>query len=123
MENIRILREENIISTVKETTGPYLQSRWREFADHPLVGEARGAGFFAALELVTDKSTKKALDKEGALGSLCRDHCIEQGLIMRSVGDSMIISPPLVMSTGEIDDLIQRARRALDLTLEQVSSR
>ncbi len=123
VENIRIMREENIISNVRDTTGPYLQSRWREFEDHPLVGEARGAGLFAALELVTDKSTKKALDKEGALGSMCRDHCIEQGLIMRSVGDCMIISPPLVMSTGEIDELIERARRALDLTFEQISGR
>ena len=73
-----------------------------------------------ALELVTDKTNKKALEKEGALGALCRDHCMQQGLIMRSVGDCMIMSPPLVMSTGEIDELIARATRALDLTAAEV---
>ena len=120
VENIRILREEGIITNVKNQTGPYLQSRWRELEAHPLVGEARGAGLFGALELVTDKTSKKALEKEGALGSLCRDHCMANGLIMRSVGDTMIMSPPLVMSTSEIDELIARASRALDLTAAEV---
>ncbi len=120
IENIRILREENIVETVRNTTGPYLQSRWRELAEHPLVGEVRGTGFLGALELVVDKVSKKGLEEEGALGVLCRNHCIDQGLIMRSVGDSMIISPPLVMRTAEIDELIARARKALDLTAEVV---
>ncbi|MEM7294508.1 MAG: aspartate aminotransferase family protein, partial [Pseudomonadota bacterium] len=120
VENIRILREEGIVDTVKSDTGPYLQSRWSELAEHPVVGEARGLGMFAALELVTDKKTKKALEMGGALGAICRDFCIQNGLIMRSVGDSMIISPPLIMSRTEIDELIARATAALDQTAQQV---
>ena len=120
LENIRILREENIIENVRSSTAPYLQARWRTLADHPLVGEVRGVGFLGALELVADKATGKVLSKEGALGAMCRDHSIAQGLIMRSVSDSMIISPPLVMTTEEIDELVARARRALDSTAEVV---
>ena len=120
LENIRILREENIIENVRSNTAPYLQARWRTLADHPLVGEVRGVGFLGALELVADKATGKVLPKEGALGAMCRDHSIAQGLIMRSVSDSMIISPPLVMTTEEIDELVVRAQRALDLTAEVV---
>ncbi|MEM7208398.1 MAG: aspartate aminotransferase family protein [Pseudomonadota bacterium] len=120
IENIRILREEKIVENVHDVTGPYLQSRWQELADHPLVGEARGKGFFGALELVTDKASKKALEKPGALGTICRDHSIASGLMMRSVGDSMIISPPLVATKSEIDELINRASQALNLTAKDV---
>lgn len=115
LENIRILREEKIIERVKTRTAPYLQSRWRELAEHPLVGEARGVGMLGALELVADKRSRARFTQPG-VGMLCREHCFNKGLVMRAVGDSMIISPPLVISEGEIDELIDKARRSLDAT-------
>ncbi|MSQ68328.1 MAG: aspartate aminotransferase family protein [Gammaproteobacteria bacterium] len=114
--NIRLIRDEGLVERVRSDTGPYLQARWRELADHPLVGEARGVGFIGALELVRDKTTRQRFDPLGAAGARCRDFCFQNGLVMRAVWDTLIISPPLVMNRDEIDQLITLARRCLDLT-------
>ena len=114
--NIRIIRDEGLVERVHSDTGPYLQAQWRTLADHPLVGEARGIGFIGALELVKDKATRTRFDPLGEVGTLCRDFCFREGLVMRAVWDTMIISPPLVMSRAEIDELVRLARRCLDLT-------
>jgi putrescine aminotransferase len=116
LENIRILEEEKIIGRVRSETSPYLQKRWRELADHPLVGEARGIGMVGALELVKKKDPITLFDERGKVGTICRDTCVEQGLVMRAVGDTMIISPPLVITKTEIDELVEKARKSLDLT-------
>ncbi len=120
LENIRILQDENIVETVKAETAPYLQKRWQELADHPLVGEARGVGMVGAIELVADKAARTRFDDQGTTGTLCRDFCFKNGLVMRAVGDTMIISPPLVINHAEIDELIEKAVRCLDLTFEAV---
>jgi len=120
MENIRILKDEQIVEKVKNDTSPYLQKRWSELGDHPLVGEARGVGMVGALELVKNKETAEAFESEKSVGMICRDFCFNNGLIMRAVGDTMIISPPLVMTHEEIDELVGKARLCLDLTLEKV---
>ncbi|MGH8380427.1 aspartate aminotransferase family protein [Pseudomonas sp.] len=117
LENLRILRDEKIIERVKEETAPYLQKRLRELNDHPLVGEVRGLGMLGAIELVKDKATRARYEGRGA-GMICRQHCFDNGLIMRAVGDTMIIAPPLVISREEIDELVEKARKCLDLTLE-----
>ena len=117
LENIRILREEKIIEKVHAETAPYLQKRLRELNDHPLVGEVRGVGLLGAIELVQDKATRKRYEGRG-VGMICRQFCFDNGLIMRAVGDTMIISPPLVISKDEIDELVTKARKCLDLTLE-----
>ena len=117
LENIRILREEKIIEKVHAETAPYLQKRLRELNDHPLVGEVRGVGMLGAIELVQDKATRKRYEGRG-VGMICRQFCFDNGLIMRAVGDTMIISPPLVISKDEIDELVAKARKCLDLTLE-----
>ena len=122
LANLRILREEKIVETVDNETGPYLQNRWAELAEHPLVGEARGVGFLGALELVKDKTKREFYPKIGKVGGLCRSICIENGLVMRAVGDTMIISPPLVASKANIDELIQKARQCLNITLERIST-
>ncbi|AGA88754.1 aspartate aminotransferase family protein [Stutzerimonas stutzeri] len=115
LENIRILREEKIVERVKTKTAPYLQSRWQELLDHPLVGEARGVGLLGALELVKNKKTRERFADPG-VGMLCREHCFRNGLVMRAVGDTMIISPPLVISEEQIDELIGKVRLCLDAT-------
>ncbi|MET1079851.1 MAG: aspartate aminotransferase family protein [Pseudomonas sp.] len=119
LENIRILRDEKIIERVKNETAPYLQKRLRELADHPLVGEVRGVGLLGAIELVQNKQTRARFEGKG-VGMICRQHCFDNGLIMRAVGDTMIISPPLVISKAEIDELVTKARLCLDLTAAAV---
>ena len=120
LANLRILKEEKILEKVREETAPYLQKRLRELADHPLVGEVRGVGMLGAIELAKNKQTRERFPSEMGVGMICRGHCFENGLIMRAVGDTMIIAPPLVISKDEIDELVEKARKCLDLTARAV---
>jgi len=120
LENLRLLREEQIIQRVREDAGPYLQQRWGSLAEHPLVGEARGLGFFGAIELVADKASRQRFDEDLNVGMRCREHCFNNGLVMRAVGDTMIIAPPLVMTHAEIDELVEKAWKCLDLTAKSL---
>lgn len=117
LENLRILEEEGIVDRVRDDTGPYLAAKWQALADHPLVGEARISGMMAALELTPDKASRAPFANPGTVGTICRDHSFNNALVMRHVRDSMIISPPLVISHAEIDMLVDRATKALDQTL------
>jgi putrescine aminotransferase len=118
LENLRLLDEENIITKVRQDTAPYLAEKWLQLADHPLVGEARICGMMAAIELTPDKQARAPFKADkGTVGLRCRTNSINNGLIMRHVGDAMIISPPLVITRSEIDTLIERAVQTLDETL------
>ena len=119
--NLRLMQSENIVQTVRESTGPYLQQRLRELGDHPLVGEVRGVGMLGALELVKDKENYIKFDKDLGVGNICRDHCLDNNLVMRAVGDSMIISPPLILQTADIDSFIERTWKCLDLTQKAIA--
>ena len=120
LENLRILREERIIERCAEHTVPYFQARIRELGDHPLVGEVRGVGMLAALQLAEDPATRKRFEPEGDVGTVCRDRCMDNGLVMRSVAESMVLSPPLVITRDEIDEVVERSRKSLDETLEAI---
>jgi putrescine aminotransferase len=117
---IDIMRTEGVVERVREDVGPYLQRRWQELASHPLVGEARMVGLIGALELVKDKGKRQGFPDPGEVGLLCRDLCIANGLVMRAVRDTMIIAPPLVITHTQIDELIDKARIALDQTLQEL---
>jgi len=121
LENIRILKDEGIIEQVATDTGPYLQKRLKELESHPLVGEVRGLGFIAAIDLVKDKKRRQFFDPIGEVGLICRDHCFASGVVMRATRDTMLVSPPLVMSRGQIDELVEGARKCLDLTAREVA--
>jgi putrescine---pyruvate transaminase len=111
---LNILQEEKIVERVRDDSAPYLQQRWSELSDHPLVGETRGVGFVAAMELVKDKSSRARFDDDGSAGSTCKGASMDNGLVMRAVGDTMIIAPPLTIEREQIDELVDKARRALD---------
>ena len=116
LKNIEIIEQEGIVERVKNEISPYLQKRWKELADHPIVGETRGLGMVAGLELVRDKATKERIVPECKAGGTCRDYSMANGLIMRPCGDTMIISPPLVITKEEVDELIEKAVKTLDET-------
>jgi len=120
LENLRIMREEKIVEYVKQEAAPYLQSKIADLAEHRLVGEVRGVGLLGAIELVKNKATRERFAEKGAAGTLCRDICVRSGLVMRAVGDTMIMSPPLVIQPSEIDELVMRIRQCLDQTAEQL---
>jgi putrescine---pyruvate transaminase len=124
LENLRILEEEGIVDRVREETAPYLKEKWTQLADHPLVGEARISGMMAAIELTPDKSARaKFASETGIVGTICRDFCFENALIMRNVRDSLVISPPLVLTLAEVDTLVERAAKSLDQTLARLKSK
>ncbi|MEP2029481.1 MAG: aspartate aminotransferase family protein [Paracoccaceae bacterium] len=123
LENLRILEEEKIIDQVRDVTAPYLKSKWESLTDHPLVGQASIVGMMASIALTPHKDSRAGFASEpGTVGYICRERCFANNLIMRHVGDRMIISPPLVMSTDEIDVMMDRVGKSLDECLAKLNS-
>ncbi len=120
LENIRILREEKMIERIKDDIGPYFAKALKTLEDHPLVGAVETVGLIAGMPLVDDKKTRKAFDKPGTVGTMCRDACVANGVIMRACGDRMVLSPPLCITKEEIDELVKRARAAFDETAKKI---
>jgi putrescine aminotransferase len=120
IENLRILKDEKLVDRVKNETGPYLTKRLQELLDHPLVGEVRNVGLMGAIELVKDKKTRKTFEPIGETGTKCRDHCFNNGLVMRATKDTMLISPPLTWTKENIDEFMRLTKLALDLTAKDV---
>ena len=100
-----------------DDVGPYLAQHFAALAEHPLVGEVadlRPDGRAAAGQ---GQGHGHAFAGELEVGMVCRGHCFGNGLIMRAVGDRMIIAPPLVITRAQIDEMMALIRRCLDLTL------
>ena len=114
--NLEIFRRERVVERVREDSAPYLAQRWRELADHPLVGEARCLGLLAAIELVPDKASRRFFEPRGEAGLKMRDICTRNGLVMRATRDTLFVAPPLVISRSEIDELLSKVVRSLDET-------
>jgi len=120
IKNIEIIRREGLVERVHDETGPHLAAALKTLDDHPLVGETRSMGLIGAIELVKDKATRTHFDEPGKVGTICRDHCIDSGLVMRAVRDIMIMSPPLIISPRQIDEMIAMARNAIDATARDI---
>ena len=121
LANIRLLQRDRLVETVHDDTGPYLAQQFATLAEHPLVGEVQTCGLMGALQLVKDKAAGTPFDAALELGMVCRGHCFGNGLIMRAVGDRMIIAPPLVITRTQIDEMTALIQRCLDLTLADVA--
>ena len=113
LENLAIIEERDLVGNVQEV-GPHMQARLDALKDHPLVGEKRGVGLIAALELVTDKAAKTALDKPGALGAQAGAALFEAGVISRNMGDAIAFCPPMIIDRAQIDELMDKVGVALD---------
>jgi putrescine aminotransferase len=117
LRNLEVLEKQNLIPRVKNVIGPYLQRRLHEtFDDHPLVGEVRGIGLLAAIELVPEKPKRSFFARDMDVGTHCRNHCFENGLVMRAIRDTMVLSPPLIVTEKEVDEMIAKAKEAIDQT-------
>ena len=117
LETLKIYEERDILSHVR-AVAPRLQQGLRDaVGDHPLVGEVRGVGLIAAVQLVADKTARTPFEASRGVALKCADFAQEHGLICRPLpGDAIAFSPPLVISEPEIDALIERFVRALDDT-------
>ena len=117
LKNLEVIARDGLVPRVKTKIGPYLQRRLRErFADHPLVGEVRGEGLLAAIELVQDKKNRAFFPETGEVGMRCRNYCFNNGLISRAVRDTMVLAPPLVISESEVDEIVSLLAFAIDST-------
>ncbi|WP_172299952.1 aspartate aminotransferase family protein [Pseudoruegeria sp. HB172150] len=117
LENLRILEEDGIITHAREVAAPYLAEKWATLADHPMVDDARTFGMLGGLQLTPDKSARAKFKADvGTVGLRCRERCFGNGLVMRHVGDRMIISPPLILTPAQIDTLVERAWQSIDET-------
>jgi putrescine---pyruvate transaminase len=119
LANLDLIEQAGLVDRVREDTGPYLAARLASLRDHPLVAEVDSCGLMAAIQLARDPSTGAGFDAALGVGLACRSHCFELGLVMRAVGDRMIIAPPLVTTRAQVDELLGLARQALDRTLAQ----
>ena len=117
LANIRVLQREGIVARVHDDLGPYLAQQFATLVGHPLVGEVQTCGLMGAVQLVKDAALGTPFDDKLEVGMVCRGHCFGNGLIMRAVGDRMIVAPPLVITRAQIDEMMALIRRCLDLTL------
>jgi putrescine aminotransferase len=122
LANLDLMAREQLPERVRTEMGPYLAERFKALEEHPLVGEAETCGFVGGLVLVKDKARRQTFDPDLAVGMICRRHCFRNGLIMRAVGDRMIIAPPLVMTREQIDEMMGLIRYCLDATLDELRS-
>jgi len=99
---------------------PRFQARLKALSDHPLVGEARGMGMIGGVELVADKATKRPFDPKQFVGAKAAALIQEQGLIIRPIGDTIGICPPLIITEEQIDELFDALARGLDAAEELV---
>jgi putrescine aminotransferase len=118
LATLNILEETQIIEQAVNQLAPYFASRLIELTDHPIVGQVRVKGLFAAVELVRDKSSRERLAPESGAAVFCRDTAITLGLMVRQTGDAMIMAPPFVTEQSEIDFLVDQLAIALDKTAQ-----
>ncbi|MDH4052146.1 MAG: aspartate aminotransferase family protein [Rubrivivax sp.] len=115
--NIRLTQQLKLIEHVRDDVGPYLAEQFARLRAHPLVGETETCGLMGGILLLKDKTTGQTFPDDVDIGMACRSHCFREGLIMRAVGNRMIIAPPLVITRAQIDELMTLIHRCLDLTL------
>jgi putrescine aminotransferase len=117
LKNLEVIERDGLVRRVKESIGPYFQRRLREtFTDHPLVGEVRGEGLLAAIELVPNKPERSFFARDLDVGTHCRNYCFASGLVMRAIRDTMVLAPPLVISESEVEEIVAKAKDAIDRT-------
>jgi putrescine aminotransferase len=118
--NIQTMIKDGVVERVRNETAPYLAQEFAKLNDHPLVADARSLGMVAGLVLYKNKHTKVHFPEDLGVGYVCREHCFKNGVVMRAVGERMIIAPPLVITRAEIDEMLRRIRLSLDHTYEEL---
>ena len=123
LETLKIYDELDILAQVRRV-GPRMQAGIRSFADHPLIGEARGIGLIGAVEIVRDKATKQSFDPKAGVAAFLVRRAQHHGAILRNMpGDIVAFSPPLIISEAEIDEMMACFGKALDDTWAMVKEK
>ncbi|MEL6946031.1 MAG: aminotransferase [Pseudomonadota bacterium] len=117
---IEIYQRDNIVGQVRHMT-PLFEKRLAALADHPLVGEVRNSGLMGGVELVADKDTRRAFNPKDGVGPQCAVFCQHHGAILRPIGDTIALCPPMIIKEHELNELFDRLERALNDTLDWVT--
>src|SRR5215468_7876489 len=115
LETLAIMAERDLVGHVGRV-GPRLQAGLRRFADHPLVGDVRGVGLLGGVELVKDKASRAPFETPGTVGGTFQTRAQAHGLIVRNLGDTIALCPPLIITEAEIDEVLRRFEKALSET-------
>jgi len=113
LENLAIIEERGLVNNAREV-GAHMRAGLARFADHPLVGEVRGKGLIAAVELVADKSTKARFEPVGKVGMRFFERAHDHGLIARAMGDSIALCPPMIITSAQVDEMLRRFAATLE---------
>ena len=116
LATMAIYESSNIIETSAQTLAPYFAAALHSLVDHPIVGQVRVKGLFAAVELVRDKGSRERLAPQSAGAVYCRDQAVGDNLMVRQTDDAMIMAPPFVTTQKELDNLVTKLSVALDKT-------
>ncbi len=119
LETLKIYEEMDIAARVR-ALAPRLQEGLRGLSGHPLVGEVRGVGLIAGVEVAPDKSGRTPFDPVGKVGAEMDRRCREHGVILRAIQDTLAVCPPMVISEAEIDQIVAAISAALDETWDWV---
>ncbi len=122
LENMAILRREKLIERIHDDIGPYFKQQFEALTDHPLVGVANAIGLMGGLVLMKNKSTLQMFDPDLGIGMLCRRHLFGNGVIMRAVGDRLILAPPFVITHAQVDEMFALICKCLDKALEEIKA-
>lgn len=122
LEVLKIYEERDILGHVRAMS-PVFLGELEALRDHPLVGDVRGVGLIAGVELVRDKATKAPFPEAVKAGPEVERACLERGLIVRAIGDRIAFTPPLIIAKDEIVEMAGRFRSGLDAALGRISSR
>lgn len=122
LANLEIIEREGLVERVRDDIGPYFAKAWGGLADHVLVGEAVSVGLLGAIQLVLDKATRKRFSKPEDIGMIVRNFCFRDGVILRAAADRILISPPLIISREEVDQVVATVRCVLDFVAAELSS-
>jgi 4-aminobutyrate--pyruvate transaminase len=115
LRNLQLMEEMSLFEHAKEM-GEIFQLRLKEFVGQPLVGEVRGAGLIAAVELVKQSQPRVAFDSAQGVGAYCSNACQEAGVILRNLGDAVAFCPPLIISESQVHEMVDKFAIGLNKT-------
>ncbi|KFI24754.1 aspartate aminotransferase family protein [Paenirhodobacter enshiensis] len=120
LENLKIIEERGLVAHAAELE-PMFQKGLRDMLEFPIVGEARGVGLIGAIDLVADKATKRKFSKPGQVGQIANGFAHEEGLILRAIGDTLALCPPMISTEAEVAEMLRRMRVAVERTVKAVA--
>ena len=115
LETLKIYEERDLLSHVR-AMAPTMQDGLRRYANHAMVGEIRGLGLIAGVELIADKETHRPFDPAHKVGVYAQARCRDHGLIIRAIGDTLAFCPPLIIGEADLNFIVETLGKALDET-------